>query len=156
MSSIIDKLEKRYRIPCGPMEISADGVCRRRLKDKFDSLLDRLTDELHPELQKPEIPDGHEVDEDGNIVVKEEKQNLEQAKKAREKAEGEVEKEISGFDKAFDEMFKGEEDLETKKQRLIDEGKMKAEVKAEIKKYEEKLMGNSKMLQDTSGKIQKR
>jgi len=29
-------------------------------------------------------------------------------------------------------------------------------VKAEIKKYQEQLMGNSKMLQDISGKINKR
>jgi hypothetical protein len=39
---------------------------------------------------------------------------------------------------------------------MIEEGRMKAEVKKEVKNYEEKLMGNSKMLQDPTGKIKKR
>lgn len=43
-----------------------------------------------------------------------------------------------------------------KKKRLIKEGKMKAEVKHEVEKYKEKLMGNSKMLQDISGKLPKK
>jgi hypothetical protein len=33
---------------------------------------------------------------------------------------------------------------------------MKAEVKKEVLKYEEKLMGNSRLLQSQSGKIKKR
>jgi hypothetical protein len=49
----------------------------------------------------------------------------------------------------------GETDKE-KKERLIKEGKMKAEVKHAVEKYKEKLQGNSKLLQDTSGKIPKR
>jgi hypothetical protein len=39
---------------------------------------------------------------------------------------------------------------------MIREGKLKADVKKEVKEYEEKLMGNSKLLQDISGKIKKR
>jgi hypothetical protein len=39
---------------------------------------------------------------------------------------------------------------------MIEEGRMKAEVKKEVKEYEEKLMGNSKMLQRRDGKINKR
>jgi hypothetical protein len=46
------------------------------------------------------------------------------------------------------------ETVEEKKQRLIEEGKLRAEVQAEIKKYREELQGNSKMLQDISGKYE--
>lgn len=155
MTAIIDKIEKRYRIPCGPLDVAADGVCRRRLKDRYDDLLDRLTEELHPESQKPELPEGHEFDEDGKVISSEEKARREEAFKARDKAEAEVEKEVANFEKDINAIL-NEEDLEQKKQRLIEEGKMKAEVKAEIKKYQEQLMGNSKMLQDVSGKIKKR
>jgi hypothetical protein len=49
-----------------------------------------------------------------------------------------------------------EESRDEKKERLIKEGKLKAEVKKEVQKYEEKLMGNSKLLQRTDGKIEKR
>ena len=49
-----------------------------------------------------------------------------------------------------------EETPDQKKKRLIEEGKMKADVKKEVMKYEEKLMGNSKLLQDPTGKIKKR
>lgn len=44
-----------------------------------------------------------------------------------------------------------EEDLKIK---LINRGKMKAEVKAIVKEYEEELQGNSKLLQDISGRIE--
>jgi hypothetical protein len=49
-----------------------------------------------------------------------------------------------------------EETDEDKKKRLIKEGKLKAEVKVAVEKHKNKLMGNSKMLQSPSGKIQKR
>jgi hypothetical protein len=49
-----------------------------------------------------------------------------------------------------------EESDKEKKERLIKEGKLKAEVKHAVDKYKEKLQGNSKLLQDTSGKIPKR
>jgi len=109
---------ERHRLPCGPMTVSVDGVCRRRLRDSMDALLDRLTKETHPEGVEEEIL---EVDE---VEIPE---------------EPEV-----------------EETDEEKKERLIKEGKMKAEVKHEVEKHKEKLMGNSKMLQDPSGKIKKR
>ena len=49
-----------------------------------------------------------------------------------------------------------EESRDDKKKRLIEEGKLRAEVSKEVGKYKEKLMGNSKLLQDPSGKINKR
>ena len=109
---------ERHRLPCGPMTVSIDGVCRRRLRDHFDSLLDRLTQETHPEGVEEEIL---EVDE---VEIPEEKEP--------------------------------EESDKDKKKRLIEEGKLKAEVKHEVEKHKEKLMGNSKMLQDPTGKIQRR
>ena len=109
---------ERHRLPCGPMTVSIDGVCRRRLRDHFDSLLDRLTQETHPEGVEEEIL---EVDE---VEIPEEKEP--------------------------------EESDKDKKKRLIEEGKLKAEVKHEVEKHKEKLMGNSKMLQNPTGKIKKR
>ena len=109
---------ERHRLPCGPMTVSIDGVCRRRLRDHFDALLDRLTQETHPEGVEEEIL---EVDE---VEIPEDKEP--------------------------------EESDKDKKKRLIKEGKLKAEVKHEVEKHKEKLMGNSKMLQDPTGKIQKR
>ena len=110
---------ERHRLPCGPMSISVDGVCRRKLRDQFDALLDRLTQETHPEGVDADIL---ELDEEVEIP----------------------------------EVKEPEETDKEKKERLIREGKLKAEVKKEVQKYEEKLMGNSKLLQDTSGKIPKR
>jgi len=109
---------ERHRLPCGPMTVSIDGVCRRRLRDHFDALLDRLTKETHPEGVEEEIL---EVDE---VEIPEEKEP--------------------------------EESDKDKKKRLIEEGKLKAEVKVAVEKHKNKLMGNSKMLQDPSGKIKKR
>ena len=109
---------ERHRLPCGPMTVSIDGVCRRRLRDHFDALLDRLTKETHPEGVEEEIL---EVDE---VEIPEEPEE--------------------------------EESEDEKKKRMIAEGKLKAEVKHEVEKYKEKLMGNSKMLQSQSGKIKKR
>jgi hypothetical protein len=107
---------KKHRLPCGPVTVNIDGVCRRRLRDQFDSLLDRLSEETHPHGRDPEEEDLDTVE------LQEEK----------------------------------EETRDEKKKRLIAEGKLRAEVSKEVGKYKEKLMGNSKMLQDPSGKIKKR
>ena len=109
---------ERHRLPCGPMSIAIDGVCRRRLRDQFDALLDRLTQETHPEGVEEEILETEEIE--------------------------------------IPEEPEVEESEAEKKERLIAEGKLKAEVKHEVEKYKEKLMGNSKMLQSSSGKIKKR
>lgn len=107
---------ERHRLPCGPMTIAVDGVCRRRLRDHFDALLDRLTEETHQ----------HGVDED--IL------DLE------EKVQDDVRKETP----------------QEKRDRMIEEGKLKVDVKKIVRDYEEEVMGNSKMLQDISGKIKPR
>jgi hypothetical protein len=111
-------LIEQHKIPCGPMSVSVEGVCRRRLKDHLDALLDRLTQEAHPEGKDPE----EAIDE---LDLEEQEEEPEESR-------------------------------DEKKKRLIEEGKLRAEVSKEVGKYKEKLMGNSKLLQDTSGKISKR
>ena len=44
----------RHRLPCGPLTVSVEGVCRRRVRDLFDNRLDSLTKDIHPE--------GHDLD----------------------------------------------------------------------------------------------
>lgn len=46
------------------------------------------------------------------------------------------------------------ETTEERRQRLIEEGKLRAEVRSVVKQYQESLQGNSKLLQDITGKIQ--
>jgi len=92
----------------------------------------------------------HEFDKQGNIVHKDELAKREKAAKTMQK----------GKEKAKKEREKNEphtpEILEAKKEKLLQEGMMKADVKKQVKEYEEKLMGNSKMGQDITGKIKKR
>ena len=113
------KLIEQHKLPCGPMTVGIESICRRRLRDHFDALLDRLTKETHPEGVDNEI-----LEMDEEVIVPDP-----------------VEK---------------EETDEEKKKRLIREGKLKAEVKVAVEKHKNNLMGNSKMLQDPTGKIQKR
>lgn len=122
MNEKLEKIEKGYRIPCGPVDVAADAICRRSLKDGTNYLLDRLTKETNPEVPKAsKLPDGLETDEEGKVVGK-----------------------------------KGES-VEERKLRLIEEGKLRAEVQEEVRKYkEEVLQGNSKLLQDITGKIEPR
>jgi hypothetical protein len=108
---------ERHRLPCGAATISINGVCRRRLRDDFDVLLDRLVGEINPEG---------------------------------------VDKEILEMEEQVEDPPEKEESDKEKKDRMIREGKLKVEVKKAVKDYEEKLMGNSKLLQDISGKIPKR
>lgn len=122
MLTKVDKIEKGYRIPCGPMDVSADSICRRSLKDSSNALLDRLSRETTSGIPKTsKLPAGVEVSEEGLLVSKKDETPAE------------------------------------KKERLIKEGKMRAEVSAEVKKYrEEILQGNSKLLQDITGRIEPR
>jgi hypothetical protein len=110
---------EKHRLPCGPMAVNIQGVCRRRLKDQYDAMLDKLTHDIHP------------VGVDEDILAMEEQVEI-------------------------PEPPEPEETDKEKKERMIREGKMKVDVKKEVQKYEEKVMGNSKLLQNTSGKIKKR
>jgi hypothetical protein len=138
------KLIEQHKIPCGPMAVGIDGVCRRRLRDNFDALLDRLTQETHPEGK-----DGEEEDLEDEFELQEE------ATKKREEIERQLENDGRMLENDLNAIL-SQESLEDRKERMIEEGRMKAEVKKEVKKYEEKLMGNSRLLQDPSGKIKKR
>lgn len=130
------ELLKEHKLPCGPMSVGIDKVCRRRLRDQHDALLDQLTKVTHPQ--------GRESDDDepdGYDEVRKQQLRDDEMKRRME----------ANIDSALDE-----EPLDQKKKRLIEEGRMKAEVKKEVRTYEEKLMGNSKLLQDISGKTKKR
>jgi hypothetical protein len=140
----------QHRIPCGPMTVAATGVCRRRLRDSYDQLLDRLAKEIHQEYTPPELPKDHKFDESGGVVHKEELAKRDKAVKTKQKEDEKANKEREKNAPHSPEI------LEFKKERLLQEGKLKADVKKEVKEYEEKLMGNSKMGQDISGKIKKR
>jgi hypothetical protein len=135
---------KRHRLPCGPATVGIEAVCRKRLRDHFDRLLDRLTEETHPEGMDPEMDEL-----DDTLELQKE------AEKIRQKTEKEVQRDIEGFDKELEKMT-SYESPEDKKERMIEEGKLKAEVKHEIQKYSDKLMGNSKLLQDRTGKLPKK
>jgi hypothetical protein len=117
------ELEKR-RLVCGPMSVSVDGVCRRKLSEKFNSLLDRLTHELHPEYVKPEAPKGYEFDAKGKLVNT--------AEKRQKERQTELSKVIKGLNQPGPDG--------KAKQPGFQEGL---------------LMGNSKLLQDPTGKISK-
>lgn len=121
MSEVKEKLERGYLIPCGPIDVSADGVCRKSLRESIDRVLDRLTLEVNPEPpSEGKLRKGLMANGDGQI------------------------------------MAIPEESTEERKQRLINEGKLKAEVRSEIRRYQETLQGNSKLLQDITGKIEPR
>lgn len=128
MADTKEKMERLYRIPCGAMDIDADSVCRRSLSQGMDKLLDRLTQEVNPELPPAaKLPKGVTSDDSGKLVV--------------EKVEG----------------------REDRKNRLIEEGKLRAEVRLAVKQYQEglnpgdlrnkNLQGNSKLLQDITGRF---
>jgi hypothetical protein len=140
----------QHRIPCGPMTVAAAGVCRRRLRDSYDQLLDRLAQEIHQEYTPPELPKDHEFDKEGKLVHKEELAKREKTTKTMQKDKEKAAKEREKNEPQSPEI------LESKRERMLQEGKLKADVKKEVKEYEEKLMGNSKMGQDISGKIKKR
>lgn len=120
------RLITKHQLPCGPMAIRVDGVCRRRLRDEYDAMLDRLTKKTHPEGKDPEEDDP-------------------------------------------DNPLEQEEKMEDKRKRMLEEGKMKVDVKKELQKYEEKvlpkvknanhaedkLQGNSKLLQRIDGEMER-
>ena len=69
---------KNHRLPCGAATVSIESVCRRRLRDHFDAMLDRLTEETHPEGRDPEEEDLNDVE-----LPTEEPEETEQEKKKR-------------------------------------------------------------------------
>jgi hypothetical protein len=115
-------------------------VCRRRLHDTFDKLLDKICEECY-EWQEPQPPEGHKVLPDGRVMSSD---HLKKQAKNKEAAAKEVEKKAA------------ESTRSQLKKQMLEKEKLKAEVKLEADKYKEKLQGNSKLLQDPTGKIQTR
>ena len=130
---------KRHRLPCGAATVSIESVCRRRLRDHFDAMLDRLTEETHPEGRDPEEEDLNEVD------LTREPEETDAEKKKRMIQEGKLKMDVKKIVKRYEE-------------KIMPKPKAKAKTSdhAEPEEDEDDLMGNSKMLQDRTGKIQKR
>ena len=141
--NVEEELE-RHRLVCGPMTVAAESVCRRKLRDQYDTLLDKLSELTSQDYQAPEAPKDHSV-EDGKIVHKDAKKAQTEAEAAKKKAE---DKQRAEAEKKAAEPTRAE-----KKKQMLEDAKDKAEVKVKTKEYEEKLMGNSKLLQDPTGKI---
>jgi hypothetical protein len=73
------------------MSVSIDGVCRRRLRDSFDSLLDKLTQEIHPAGVDEEIL---ELEERVEFPEEPEKEETDEEKKKRLITEGKMKAEV--------------------------------------------------------------
>jgi hypothetical protein len=116
-------------IACGPMTISRTAVCRRRLRDNFNVLLDRLSQETGPEqMLGPEVPEGHTMMPDGIIMADGHLKKQEAKKKAKDKEKNDPVKQLA-------------EALRGGMSQGFGEGR---------------LQGNSRLLQRLDGKIEKR
>jgi hypothetical protein len=102
-------------------------------------MLDRLTEETHPEGRDPEEEDLNEVD------LTEEPEETDEEKKKRMIQEGKLKADVKKIVKRYED-------------KIMPKPKTKAKTSdhSEPEEDEEDLMGNSKMLQDRTGKIQKR
>ena len=130
---------KRHRLPCGAATVSIESVCRRRLRDHFDAMLDRLTEETHPEGRDPEEEDLNEVD------LTREPEETDAEKKKRKIQEGKLKMDVKKIVKRYEE-------------KIMPKPKAKAKTSdhAEPEEDEEDLQGNSRLLQRLDGKIEKR
>lgn len=171
------ELLEAHKIPCGPASIGADAICRRRLRDQFDALLDRLTEEVHPQGVDEEIL---EMEEQVDLPEEGEQEETDEQKRERMLQEGklkiDVKRELAAYEAESADAPEAEtEEEETEsemKKRMIREGKLKADVKKVVKKYEDSIMpkpktsdhaepeddkdteqGNSKLLQRIDGKM---
>jgi hypothetical protein len=109
------------------MSIKASGICRRRLRDNFGILIDRLSQETGPpESLEPEMPEGYRMMPDGTVMS-------------------------DAHMKAEDMKKKAKKEEKDKKNDPV--GKL-AEALTGTLAEKHKEMGNSKMTQDTSGKIE--
>jgi len=155
--NVKEELE-RHRLPCGPVTVSVRGVCRRRLQDRFDTILGKLSELTDQEYKAPKAPKGHEL-VDGKVVAKGADQTPEE-KGQKMFEEGVTKNKVKSKLKEHAASLEPEEEpeptLEDRRKEMLKEAKMKAEVKVKAKEHETKLMGNSRLLQDTTGKINKR
>ena len=151
---------ERHRLPCGPMTVSIDGVCRRRLKDHFDSLLDRLTEETRQSGVDEQIL---EMEEEPVIPEEPEQEETEEEKREKMLADGklkiDVKRELAKYEAETAEEPEGkkeeEETDDEKKKRMIHEGKMQVDVRKVVQKYEDKVMPKPKAESKSQGKTKK-
>jgi hypothetical protein len=148
-----------HKMPCGPMTIRANAVCRFKLSEDHARILDRISSLSTPEAIKKEAPKGHTFGDDGKLVPDNVDQTPE-AKGMKMFEEGIVKNEVKAKLKehatALEPEKEPEPTLEERKKEMLNEAKAKVEVKVKAREHEKRLMGNSKMLQDPTGKIEKR
>jgi len=147
----------KHRVICGPLTVNANGVCRRRLRDVYDKILGDLSRLTTQEFSPPKAPKGHEI-QNGKVVPKNVERSPEE-KGQKMLDEGIVKNEIKAKLKEHAKKLEPKEKEPSSKERqkeMLNAAKMKAEVKVKAKEHETKLMGNSKLLQDMTGKITKR
>lgn len=152
------------------MSVAAGAVCRRRLRDTFDRLLDKLCEDCYVP-QEETLPDGYKLTEDGKImnskVLKEQQKKKptlgEQRKELLDKGrmKNEVAAEVARhreeiMPKKVQPEKPKEPTLEEKRKAMLAEAKMKEEVRVQAKEHGKRLEGNSKLLQRKDGKIEKR
>lgn len=129
---------KNHRLPCGAATVSIESVCRRRLRDHFDAMLDRLTEETHPEGRDPEEEDLNEVE-----LPTEEPEETEEEMKKRLIREGKLKVDVKKVVKRYED-------------KVMPKAKAKTSDHSEPEEDEEELQGNSRLLQRLDGKIEKR
>jgi hypothetical protein len=117
-SKTLEKLND-HKLPCGPMTVAVNSVCRKRLHDKFDHLLDRLCEKCHPEPIKPEAPKGHEFDDKGKVV-----------QSNQPKPRNEKKKELIESGKLRAEV---QHEVKKYKEQLVGNSKMSQDITGEIK-----------------------
>jgi hypothetical protein len=143
------ELIEKHKIPCGPMSVSVEGVCRRRLRDHLDALLDKLTQDTHPEGADRDLL---EMEEEPEIPEEQEPEETDEQRRERMLADGkmkiDVKRELSRYEaETANEPEEEEEEEETDeemKKRLVKEGKLKADVRKVVQKYEDKIMPKPK------------
>jgi hypothetical protein len=132
---------KNHRLPCGAATVSIESVCRRRLRDHFDALLDRLTEETHPEGRDPEEEDLNDVE-----LPTEEPEETEEEMKKRMIREGKLKVDVKKVVKRYED-------------KVMPKPKPKAKTSDHSEPEEdeeEELQGNSRLLQRLDGKIENR
>lgn len=154
------KLIETHKLPCGPMSVKISGVCRRRLRDEFDALLDRLTEETH---QSGVDEDLLEMEEQVDLPEEPEQEETEDEKREKMLADGklkiDVKRELAKYeaDTAEDPKEKKDEEEtdQEKKKRMIQDGKMQVDVRKVVQKYEDKVMPKPKDDPNPKGKTKK-
>ena len=121
-----------HKLPCGPVTVSVNGTCRRRLADHFDALLDRLTKETRPEGRDPE--QDHDIEDPSDTESEETRDEKKKRLIEDGKLKVEVAKEVAKY-----------------RQKVMPKPKTSDHSESDDEVDDEQ--GNSKLLQRIDGKM---